>query len=106
MKLPLLLALALLVSGCARMPNGSWREHSAAAVPRPTPHLMSDSLYTMLSATPIDSLSARQYQLLVEERRLRSSHQSGSNPVATGFLVTLGVIGALMVVSAITAGAR
>jgi len=60
--------------------------------------LMTDSLYDTLSALPLDSLSARHYDLLMRERTLRAER---GDPIAKGFFVTLGVIAALLLVGII-----
>jgi len=68
---------------------------------RPHARLMSDSLYDSLSAMPLDSLSARHYDLLMRERTLRAEK---ANPIGRGFLIGLGVAGALLLVSLLLSG--
>ncbi len=98
-RFPRLFLIALCISFCLALgPELMEAQRSIVRPPKPPKvyaTLMSDSLYDTLSAMPLDSLSARHYDLLMRERTLRAEKD---NPFGTGFMVGLGVIAALVLV--------
>jgi hypothetical protein len=92
-------------------------------VARPVLASEPDSLYKALSAMPLDSLTARQYQWLMQENQLRAANaarvadslaqerrerlrrfdeESKPGPFTKGFYVTAGILGAILLFAVLT----
>lgn len=67
--------------------------------PAPSRTMMSDSLYDALSAMPIDSLSAREYQTLMLERQQRATSERVNRVMGIWAGVVVGLTVLLLVVA-------